>query len=367
LRSGGVSLLGALLLGAGAGDPPAGSYFDVARRYASGERAAAVAEVGRFTQAELVAVLAALRAQAEAASCVGCAAATAPPLRAIVMLHTDRDEVEGRPAEMTGELSPTCGVRRHASFAERVLAYMQDDAPGRDFARRWYLAMALRGLEETCLADGEAWARAGLKWFPRDAGLLFAHGALQERVAASASLTPQLSSILPREREAIFALLQERRVRFDGAREAFEGAVAADPRMADARLHLGRTLLHLERFDDARKVLEAVATEAGVKAETVYLARLFLGRVHEARGRLDAAAQEYEAAVALDPSAQSAAVALSYVRQARGEAEEARAVLERALHEAKRRRLPDPFWAYPLGRAAEQKEMFARLRQEAST
>jgi tetratricopeptide (TPR) repeat protein len=340
--------------------------LDVARRYAEGERAAAVAEVGRFTQPELVAVLASLRAQAEAASCVGCAAPSAP-LRAIVMLHTDRDEMEGRPAEMAGELSPTCGVRRHASFAERVLDYLRDDAPGRDFSRRWYLAMALRALEDTCLADGEAWARAGLKWFPRDAELLFAHGSLQERVAASASLTPpNAASLLPREREAVNALLQERRMRFDEARRAFEGAVAADPAMTDARLHLGRTLLYLERFEDARKALEVVAAQAGTKAETLYLARLFLGRVHESRGRLEAAVAEYEAAVSLDPSAQSAAVALSYAQQARGEAAEARTVLERGLEEAKQRRLPDPFWAYPLGRAAEHKEMFARLRREAS-
>ena len=63
------------------------------------------------------------------------------------MLHTDRDDIETRPSELLGERAPTCGVGVHAELAERAVALVHGgDTSGRDFARRWYLAMALRGL-----------------------------------------------------------------------------------------------------------------------------------------------------------------------------------------------------------------------------
>ena len=80
----------------------------------------------------------------------------------------------------------------------------------------------------------------------------------------------------------------------------------------------------------------------------LYLAHLFLGRVHETEGRLEAAEEQYALAFALDP-AQSAAVPLSHLLQLKGESEEARAVLEGALREARGRTLPDFFWVYSFG------------------
>jgi Tfp pilus assembly protein PilF len=87
------------------------------------------------------------------------------------------------------------------------------------------------------------------------------------------------------------------------------------------------------------------------------LARLFLGQVHEDAGRLEQATGEYRRALAVDPNAQSAAVALSHALRKAGDGEGSRRVLLDALAHAGRRTQADVFWNYftsnALGFAAE--------------
>jgi tetratricopeptide (TPR) repeat protein len=350
---------------AAAPDPrdPRPRYLEVARRYASGERAAAVADVGRFSPAELDAEMDALRARLRAHGCADCSDSTdGIPLRAIALLHADRDELEERSSELMGGPAPPCGIRAHAELAERAATLLPTDPQSRDFARRFHLAMALRSLRRGCLVDAQSWAKAGLKKFSRDADLLFASGVVHEVAAASLQVRPLLGPAPPSREEATRALVQARLLDFEEARRAFEQVLAEDPARHEARLHLARIRLHQEHPQEARKVLEGLLAR-GPSPEVAYLAHLFLGRVQETQGLLLAAEEQYATAFALDP-AQSAGVALSHVLQEKGESEEARAVLEGALREARRRTLPDPYWVYSFGPITVHTEMFERLREE---
>jgi tetratricopeptide (TPR) repeat protein len=105
----------------------------------------------------------------------------------------------------------------------------------------------------------------------------------------------------------------------------------------------------------------------GPASRTGFLAHLFLGRIHEDAGRLDDAARSYEAALALDPHAQSARLALSHVRLRLGSPGVARREVEESVRDAGRRSQPDAYWLYPWGPSVGVEERLEALRQEASS
>lgn len=99
------------------------------------------------------------------------------------------------------------------------------------------------------------------------------------------------------------------------AERAYRSALAAQPDLVEARVHLGRVLT-LRNDPQAIKVLEesADATDEGFR----YLARLFEGDDFERRGDLAEAERRYLAAIGLLPNAQSAHIALAHLRHALG-------------------------------------------------
>jgi tetratricopeptide (TPR) repeat protein len=280
------------------------------------------------------------------------------------MLHIDRDELERRPVVAT-EQAPTCGNETHALLAERVVALLLDHAPGREFARRFYLALTLRGFTSACLEDARAWALGGLKWFPADPALLLASGTVAETIAATASINPKRGPMTPSEQAMAFALVQQRRLLLEEACRSFEQALRAEATLEEARLRLGRTRMRLEQPEAARKALQTVVEGKG-ETSFVYLGHLFLARLEQDEGRLDEAERESRKALATDATAQSAAVALSHVLQLRGEPEAAREVLEDLLASSEPGTAIDPLWVYAWGRAARAEQLLADLRREAS-
>lgn len=339
-------------------------YIALALRYARGERAAAVAELGSWTKGRLSQELDELRKRALANAAAGSARSfETMPLRAIVMLHTDRDEWERRPTVAAGEQPPPCGTRLHAEVAERAVVLLMGDPEGRDFARRWHLAMALRGLAEYCFEDGRRFAHEGLKWFAKDAELLLVSGVIDEAVASLAETTPvSLAVLSPRQRAETEARVHERLILLGSACHAFEQALLADRNLLEAELHLGRVRFWREEKEPARAALQVVLA-GRPDPDLEYLAHLFLGRVHEDEGRLKDAEGQYREALVLDPSAQAAAMALSCVLQAQGEPDAARVVLEGALAYAGRRD-SDPFWSYLFARTRQADAILEALREE---
>jgi hypothetical protein len=79
---------------------------------------------------------------------------------------------------------------------------------------------------------------------------------------------------------------------------------------------------------------------------------------------VEQAVEQYRLSLALDPSAQAAAVALSHALRSTGEGEEARGVLRRALTLAGQRALRDGYWDYLGVDALHFRDLLAALHQE---
>jgi len=355
-------------------DEPSWRYVDLVSRYAAGEHAETVAALGTWTEHDLEREVDALRRLGLAAQhCAACKARLQldrVSLRAAVMLHTDRDEVERRPLSLTGQNEARCSPGAHAALAEHLLALVLSQSNGREFARRWYLGMTLRAHRDTCLEEGLRWAKGGLRWFPRDAELLLSLGTLFEvrgmllccSQAATDPLAFRATSQWLSQRQQAISVRIAQREDWDEARRSFEEALAAEAHLEEAMLHLSRVRWRLGQAEAARAPLVAVLRQSK-DSSLLYLAHLFLGQLHEDASHLGEAEREYRAALALDPLAQAAAVALSHVRQLSGDVATSRRVLERALDHAGSRR-GDPYWDYPFGRTATADTIFETLRRE---
>jgi tetratricopeptide (TPR) repeat protein len=345
-------------------------YLELGRRYAAGDRAVAVAELGDFTAARLARELESLHTLMAPSSGTGRPApgeapTAAPPLRALVMLHVDRDAFERRPSPVS-EQAPVCGTDVHLAYAERVATLLFAEAEGREFARRFYLAVMLREFGYTCFADAQRRVEAGLRWFPKDPDLLMARGSLAE---ATASLGPRDPAPLKRqgaERARAIERLQGQSLALEEAARSYEQALAVKTDLDEARLRLGRVRLRQGRLEAAQRSLEGVRDQSD-DPDLVYLADLFLGRLHEGRGRLAEAQQEYTEALTLRPQAQSGAIALSHVQSLLGQGNAARATLEAALALSGVRSEMDPYWDYLLARSGSRSAaLLDELRKEAS-
>jgi tetratricopeptide (TPR) repeat protein len=316
------------------------AYESVVRRYAAGDRQGAVANLADWPEGRLRDEFTALRAlvQASLACPGGCGAANVwqrIPIEAALMLHSDAaQEVRGE-----GRLP-----RLHESAAVEIARLMKQDPSRRTFARRWYEAMAGLAQGENRWGEALEWAERGLEDYPDSAGMHLVLGSIEETLGARLGF----------------------RAHLERAERALRSAVAADPSLGEARLRLGRVCWRLGETTEARSFLQDVL-DREPERETALLAHLFLGRLDEDAGRLDEATQAYEAALALDPSAQAARIALSHVRLRRGDTASARAEAETALGFSGYRLRQDPFWLYPWGPSVGVEERLEALRREASS
>jgi tetratricopeptide (TPR) repeat protein len=348
------------------------AYEAVVGRYLSGDRQGAVAEMVHWPEGRVrgeTSALAALWRKAQA--CRPCAASRAweqMPARAALMLHSDcaqRARRDGTPP------------RLQEAVAVEIARMLKDDPTHRAFARRWYEAMAGLAQGENRWGEALDWAERGLRDFPKSAEMLLVLGSIEETVGAPASFRVTDEALIDPDTQddgevyntrGRSELLHRREVRghLERAQRALRSAAAADPSRLEPRLRLGRVAWRLGEAAEARSTLEDVLAREP-DAATAFLAHLFLGRLDEDAGRLDAAARSYEAALALDPRSQSARLALSHVRLRGGDAPGARADVERAVGSAGRRPQPDAFWSYPWGPAVGVEGRLEALRREAAS
>lgn len=355
---------------------PSDRYLHLLDSYLVGPRADAIAALGKWKPGELKRELDAIGALARSAetcrrqaeiralpadsSCeVLVSSFRALPLRAAVLLHSQRDVVD-RPFEIEGEsISPSCGTQLHDAAAGSLVEWLLLQQPqARDFARRFYLAMTLRTHHDLCVADARTWANAGLVRFPKDAELLLALGTAEEVIELR--LTPAPLVPLTRDQRG-GASVREHRELLERARLALEQALAAQPRLHEARLRLGNVLWRLGQ-NGARAALQEVLAQND-DPWILQLGHLFLGRHYESAGQLREATLEYRAALAEEPHSETAAVALAYALALSGDRAEARAVTVQALADARRRPV-DAYRKYLAGRYARAEALWQDLRNE---
>ncbi|MBZ5496980.1 MAG: hypothetical protein LAP85_11310 [Acidobacteriia bacterium] len=147
------------------------------------------------------------------------------------------------------------------------------------------------------------------------------------------------------------------------AQRFLEQAVAADSGLAEALLRLGRVTGLLGDHDRAVTALSKAAA-AMTDLQLLYYAAMFLGREQEARGRRDAAREEFERAAGLYPAAQSPLLALSHLASREGDPPRALVAMERALTlPIKELECFDPWWTYDVAHVRNAEALMIEMRK----
>jgi tetratricopeptide (TPR) repeat protein len=132
---------------------------------------------------------------------------------------------------------------------------------------------------------------------------------------------------------------------------------------AEARVRLGYLYWAAGRDAEAGGELTKAAGQAA-DADTRYLAHFLLGWTAIARGDSAAAIPPLEAALAVLPRSQSAAVALASLELQRGDAEKAHRIAEASLNDAQRSAAIDPWRLFLYGHHPRWGALLAALRRE---
>ncbi len=342
-------------------------YSEMVRLYASGEHASAVAVLGGFSESrirqhtrELSEAVVSIR---KCPACPTRLAFSRFPVRAALLLHADR-EIQEQFSEPVSEQISRCGTGLHATIIEHLAAILLlIDPNGGDFLKPFYVGMAGQAQWSHCISQSQIWARAGLKWFARDAALLMALGvATESRAFFTMAPAPRAVDLPPSAARQHAAAVAELRDLWESARRAFEDAAAVSPDLVEARLRLGRVLWRQGKLEAARASLEAaLGRPAG--ADSQYLAHLFLGRVLEDSRQWPEAEEHYRTALSLQPLSETAAVAVSHLRFLQGDPESARKILREGLEAQHRRTVFDPWVPYLITQTPDGERILAELRQ----
>ena len=133
------------------------------------------------------------------------------------------------------------------------------------------------------------------------------------------------------------------------AEVAFREAVTHDAAAYEARLRLGKLLLDQNRAVEAEPLLaevEAKATDERLR----YLARLFLGRSAEQRGRSEDAIRSYRGALEAWPTSQAARFGLAHALEKSSGPDASREIVGAMLDSSRATDGPsDPWFLYPIG------------------
>jgi predicted Zn finger-like uncharacterized protein len=125
----------------------------------------------------------------------------------------------------------------------------------------------------------------------------------------------------------LFGRIDDARDQIASAEGHYKRAIAADPKLPDPSLFLGRFYLRLRRTAEAREQLEQAAQKAPDNAGV----RAGLGELALAENNLQRAREEFERSAQLDPNLADAHLGLSRVALLSGELEKAKTEANRAL------------------------------------
>ena len=187
----------------------------------------------------------------------------------------------------------------------------------------------------------------GVGRLPRSADLLLMKGTLLELIARSETAdfrgTWSVTSGINRMASPTVARIEDT---LGAAANVYERALQLDPSITSARLRLGWVYGINHSNAHAREQLRLVANGRSSR-ELRYLAHLFLGGLADVEGNFEGAYDEYEAAHATHPDAQSASIALMRAARLTGRTDLEQELLAR--YPARTRTGEDPWWYFSLG------------------
>jgi hypothetical protein len=231
-------------------------------------------------------------------------------------------------------------------LAQSDFAAAPHHAEVRAFASRWHVAVSRLLRDRTRFNAARNFLTLGRERLPGDPAVLFESGTMEEFAAThpgqtfSRDMAGHMS--FPYGDSVVTGLLTRHEQQLADAARWLRESVTHDPACVEAQLHLGRVLMLLGRDDESLRLLDKVVS-AGPAAMT-YLGWMFRGAIGERRNALDVARQAYSQAIAANPEAQSAAVALSQVLQRQGRGDDSRTLLDQLL--TRSTPTSDPWWTY---------------------
>jgi hypothetical protein len=234
----------------------------------------------------------------------------------------------------------------------------QDGWVGQEqFVRDWYLVVA----SHLQAADQPRYLKthvtSGLGLFRDDPELLLARGSISEGEADVAVVDRSLSAEVYKS-----GFIEQWRNYMSAAGRDYQEAARTQADLHEATLRWGRINRHLGDRRAARRALGRVGG-GGARAALKYLARIFLGELSELEQLPADAVTEYQAALALVPSAQAPMLALSRLCDAAADVPCASQWLQRSFDATRRNRV-DPWWQYQRGQAWMLEGRLARFRAE---
>ena len=257
--------------------------------------------------------------------------------KAAAMLHTDAGiDRLGLDGERTF---------LHLEAASRVLAKAGPEL--HEFARTWYVGVARLLRDKDDVVAALQVLEIGRKALPRDAVILYESGVVEEWLASVTNVSELTTSSGTQRLHAAHAVTLLRTHRAAGLSAAAEylgQSMRLDGTSVSARLHFGRVLTL--RNSEADGLTHLAALAAGEDAAAAYLARLFIGAVHERRGRLEPAIDSYREALAAYGAVQGGTIALSQALQRAGRITESRDMLAAFVATPAASRSSDPWWTY---------------------
>ena len=249
----------------------------------------------------------------------------------------------------------------HWEIGRRLIDYMlAGDREPDEFMSAWYRATSEFMIAGADYAATEPHLRRARQLLPRDAHVWLASGVVRASYAAPGSQHAMSTATLP---FGVVVLVNDQQTELRQAEQYLHRAVELDPANAEAQLRFGWVLLQRNQRERA---LAALRTARAASREHVlqYYASLFLG-VAEAEGAPDAAAEAFERAARLFPTAQAPLLALSELALGRGDRAAAIAALDRlaALPTSGR---DDPWWTYDVEFGRSWRATMARLYAQLS-
>ena len=343
------------------------SYLAVAAAYGSADHAAALREIREWPPGVVRAAVADLRRRSRQLRAVP----TSPgdiafgTVEAAVLMHAEAGllALESQNlAEAANHLGASVAVyqwSREAAVEIRNRAEAEPPdfgpTPGPEIRPRidirdFSVALAASALAAGSPTTAQPFAERARRMAPLDPEVQLVYGCVAESLAEEQSI---------RHRESAAAAWR------DQATLALMDALALDGGLLEARLHIGKLHLDRGRLPQAERRLQEVESNSGDDRQR-YLARLFLGRLAERRGRQFEAAGFYRGALEASPDSQAARLALGHAVERSSGPAAARPLVAASLAASRRLdRAADPWWLYRFGPPGLAKAALERVWTEA--